>query len=611
MLNVTSCNGTLSVLYFGYGIKGVSVSVIYDGGHYNRLVKKSGEWTTEKTADGYVARSGAFGLKFREINGGFTVRASYTADEKIAHAILFRAFSGMTKEITEAVVNGFSESNGNRFNEMQAAPRLSRLVRSQSVISSDSVAAKFSDGKVAAIGAATFEKYFTEIELNSDGEVAVGHQLDFKSIEAGETIESDEIAFVPGEDHGDALERYARVTAGFNPREIKPAPVGWCSWYYYGANISADIIRENMYALKTANVPVNLIQIDDGWAKARGDWESNERFGDMKALADEIRAAGYTPGIWIAPFAADENSEVYRTHPEWFVKNLDDDGIFGYPSMDFSHPGAAEYLRKIFTTISREWGYRYIKIDLVLHAISAGRHFDRSFNAIRNYRRALRIINEAVTPDTYLISCTAPIGASTGLVDGTRTSSDIFEDRESVRKISLQNFRRYYYGGRAFNVDFDCFLARTAKNEDEQCFRLCTRTDDEIKTHAATVAASGGAIVFSDKIKLLDEKQIALYKTIINIKAVDPKPLDFDDADLISVVDGGEADGVRTIYFFNFGDKPAERLLALPEKSRIYAVWKDADLGEADVIRAVMPAFTSEVFLVGDEKSVKAKAKVL
>ena len=589
MLNVTSGNGTLSVLYFGYGIKDVSVSVIYDGGHYNRLVKSSGEWTTEKTADGYyLARSGAFGLTFREIGGGFTVKASYTAGERIAHAILFRAFSGLTDEITEAVVNGFSESNGNRFNEMQAAPHLSRLVRNQSVVSSDSVAAKFSGGKVAA-----------------------AHQLDFRSIEAGETIESDEIAFVRGEDFGDALERYARVTAMFNPRKIKPAPVGWCSWYYYGPNISADVIRENMRALKIAKVPVNLIQIDDGWAKARGDWEPNERFGDMKALADEIRAAGYTPGIWIAPFAADENSEVYRDHPEWFVKNLDDDGIFGYPSMDFSHPGAAEHLRKIFTTISREWGYRYIKIDLVLHAISAGRHFDRSFNAIRNYRRALRIINEAVTPDTYLISCTAPIGAGTGLVDGARTSSDIFEDRESVRKISLQNFRRYYYGGRAFNVDFDCFLARTAKNEDEQCFRLCTRTDDEIKTHAATVAASGGAIVFSDKIKLLDERQIALYKTIINIKAVAPKPLDFDTADLISVVDGGEADGVRTIYFFNFGEKTAAKSMTLPEKSRVYAVWKNADLGETDVIRAVMPAFSSEVFLVGDEKSVKAKAKEL
>lgn len=611
MLKVTSHEGTVNVLYRNYEIKDVSVSVIYDGGHYNRLVKPSGKWTVEKNDNGYLAKSGAFGLKFREISGGFTVKASFTADEKIAHAILFRALSGLTCNITDAVTNGFSESNGNRFNEMQAAPRLNRLACNQSVISSDSVAVKFEGGEVAAIGAATFDRHFTEIELNSDGEITVQHQLDFKSIEAGETIESDEIAFVPGADFGDALENYARITAAFNPRVKKPAPVGWCSWYYYGPDISADIIRENMYALKAAKVPADIIQIDDGWQKDRGDWEPNEKFGDMKKLADEIRAAGYTPGIWIAPFAANETSEVYRLHPEWFVKNLDDDGIFGYPSMDFSHPGAAEHLKKIFTTISREWGFRYIKIDLVLHAISAGRHSDRAFNAIKNYRRALKIINEAVTPDTYLISCTAPIGASTGLVDGTRTSSDIFENWESVRKISLQNFRRYYYGGSAFNVDFDCFLARTAKNEDEQCFRLCSRTDDEIKTHAATVAASGGAITFSDKVSLLDEKQIALYKTIIKLKAANPKPLDFDIADLVSVVDGGEKDGVRTVFFFNFGEKSVEKSLTLTEKSHVYAVWNDSYDGETDEIRVKLQPHSSEVFFAGDEKSVKAKVNSL
>lgn len=599
----------MNVLYRNYEIKDVSVSVIYDGGHYNRLVKKNDKWTTEKTADGYVARGGAFTFVFREMTGGFTVKASFTADEKIDHAILFRVFTGLTGKIADAVTNGFSESNGNRFNEMQAAPRLNRLAGNQSVISSDSVAVRFEGGEVAAIGAATFDEYFTEIELNSDGEIAVQHQLDFKSIEAGDTIESDEIVFVTGVDFGDALENYADVTAVFNPRERKPAHVGWCSWYYYGPNISADIIRENMYALKTAEVPVDIIQIDDGWQKDRGDWVPNGKFGDMKKLADEIRAAGYTPGIWIAPFAANETSEVYRLHPEWFVKNLDDDGIFGYPSMDFSHPGAAEHLKKIFTTISREWGFRYIKIDLVLHAISAGRHFDRSFNAIKNYRHALKIINEAVTPDTYLISCTAPIGASTGLVDGTRTSSDIFENWESVRNISLQNFRRYYYGGRAFNVDFDCFLARTAKNEDEQCFRLCIRTDDEIKTHAATVAASGGAITFSDKVSLLDEKQIALYKTIIKLKAATPKPLDFDTADLVSIVDGGETDGVRTIFFFNFGEKEVEKSLAVKKKSHVYAVWNARDDGETDEIRVKLQPHSSEVFFVGDGKSVKTKVK--
>ena len=68
---------------------------------------------------------------------------------------------------------------------------------------------------------------------------------------------------------------------------------------------------------------------------------------------------------------------------------------------------------------------------------------------------------------------------------------------------------------------------------------------------------------------------------------------------------------MRTIYFFNFGEKTAAKSITLPKKSRVYAVWKNADLGETDVIRAILPAFTSEVFLVGDEKSVKAKAKEL
>ena len=230
MLKVTSHEGTANVLYRNYEIKDVSVSVIYDGGHYNRLVKPSGKWTVEKTDNGYLAKSGAFTLAFREIDGGFTVKSTFTADEKIDHAILFRAISGLTGKITDAVTNGFSESNGNRFNEMQAAPRLNRLACNQSAISSDSVAVKFENGEIAAIGAATFDRYFTEIELNSDGEIAVQHQLDFKSIGAGGTIESDEIVFVPGADFGDALENYARVTAGFNPREKKPAPVGWCSW---------------------------------------------------------------------------------------------------------------------------------------------------------------------------------------------------------------------------------------------------------------------------------------------------------------------------------------------------------------------------------------------
>jgi hypothetical protein len=41
----------------------------------------------------------------------------------------------------------------------------------------------------------------------------------------------------------------------------------------------------------------------------------------MKWLADEIRNAGFVPGIWVAPFAANENSQLAREHPEFLLRN--------------------------------------------------------------------------------------------------------------------------------------------------------------------------------------------------------------------------------------------------------------------------------------------------
>ena len=40
--------------------------------------------------------------------------------------------------------------------------------------------------------------------------------------------------------------------------------------------------------------------VDDGWEidGFLGPYEPNEKFGDMKALADEIKALGIRPGIW-------------------------------------------------------------------------------------------------------------------------------------------------------------------------------------------------------------------------------------------------------------------------------------------------------------------------
>ena len=55
-----------------------------------------------------------------------------------------------------------------------------------------------------------------------------------------------------------------------------------------------------------------FVVIDDGWQPRRGadksgvgTWDrGNEKFGDMSALAADVRRAGARPGIWIRPLQA-------------------------------------------------------------------------------------------------------------------------------------------------------------------------------------------------------------------------------------------------------------------------------------------------------------------
>jgi alpha-galactosidase len=55
---------------------------------------------------------------------------------------------------------------------------------------------------------------------------------------------------------------------------------------------------------------------------AWGDWSLlNERFPDtLEHLAAEMTSRGYTPGLWLAPFAADKHSQLAQDHPDWILR---------------------------------------------------------------------------------------------------------------------------------------------------------------------------------------------------------------------------------------------------------------------------------------------------
>jgi alpha-galactosidase len=98
---------------------------------------------------------------------------------------------------------------------------------------------------------------------------------------------------------------------------------------------------------------VELVQIDDGFEANVGDWfDFAPTFPDGVApLANEIQAAGFTPGLWLAPFILLRRSRLYREHPDWLLRG------------QFNRPVNAGFIWDSFTTasISRTRGVDYVR----------------------------------------------------------------------------------------------------------------------------------------------------------------------------------------------------------------------------------------------------------
>jgi hypothetical protein len=124
---------------------------------------------------------------------------------------------------------------------------------------------------------------------------------------------------------------------------------------------------ENLDAIQRLELPVDVVQLDDGYQTEIGGWLSlSRRFASLHDLVARIRDRGHRAGNWVAPFLAGERSRLYAEHPEWLVRDRSagvnwHQRLFG---LDVTHPGAAEYLYRVFSTLG-ELGFDFFKIDFV------------------------------------------------------------------------------------------------------------------------------------------------------------------------------------------------------------------------------------------------------
>ena len=111
---------------------------------------------------------------------------------------------------------------------------------------------------------------------------------------------------------------------------------------------------------------------EPGWWSTVGQWvESPARFpSGLRAVFDEIRAAGMIPGLWIEPEVVGVHSSVADELPDsaFFVRNGKRVNAAGRYQLDFRSPVVTERMDAVIHRLITDYGLGYLKFDYNINA---------------------------------------------------------------------------------------------------------------------------------------------------------------------------------------------------------------------------------------------------
>jgi alpha-galactosidase len=308
----------------------------------------------------------------------------------------------------------------------------------------------------------------------------------------------------------------------FQSNTNKPI-TGWTSWYLHYTKITPEIIYANLETFSQSKIPIDVFQIDDGYQKATGDWiHTNAKFPEgMKPIADAIHQKGYKAGLWLAPLICEKDSFIYKEHPDWIFspdgEHLQKAGYNPlwsgwYYALNFYKPEVKAYLKEVFDTVLKTWGFDLVKLDF-LFAPALVPYQNKSRGQVMC--EAMDLLRE-LCGEKLILGCGVPLGPAFGKVDYCRIGNDIspgwetkwmrnLKVRERISTNSSLNntISRRHMNGNGFFNDPDVFIFRSEKNH---------LTEAQRKTLLVLNYLFGGLVFTSDDLSKYDEAQLSYYR---------------------------------------------------------------------------------------------------
>ena len=180
---------------------------------------------------------------------------------------------------------------------------------------------------------------------------------------------------------GASRNMHSFVRSAILPKD-KAHPIVLNSWEAFYFDIDEKTMLD--FADGALSVGIDTVVMDDGWFGARrndkaglGDWvPTKELFADgLGKFVERVRSKGIKFGIWIEPEMVNPDSDLYRAHPDWVMRDPSRAPLLSRDQLvlDMANPEVVEYLKNSLDKCFAGVEIDYFKWDMnrnITHAIS-------------------------------------------------------------------------------------------------------------------------------------------------------------------------------------------------------------------------------------------------
>ena len=357
-----------------------------------------------------------------------------------------------------------------------------------------------------------------------------------------------------------------QVHQGLFPEKEDPAPKisGWTSWYNYYTKITEPILRDNLEQVIASPLPLEVFQIDDGYQTKVGDWLSlKDSFKpSMAPLVERAHQGGLKAGLWLSPFVAENDSKLYKDHPDWFIQEKEQPLKAGWNpgwsgnfyTLDIYHEEVIHYLEEVFNTVRETWGFNLVKLDFLYAIAQKPRKGLTRAELMKDGVQLLR----RICGDMTILGCGVPLASARDDFEYCRIGSDVapywedrllstlhYRERVSTKNSLISTIGRHMLGNHYFGNDPDVFIMRDEGNK---------MTFHQKKTLLTLNMLLGQLIFTSDCVGSYDDKILSIIKDFYPLKTCSIHHM-YVDGDLYHLE--CDIDGKPALVLANLGSKKA------------------------------------------------------